>query len=359
MCQNPFKPTAGAEPPRIIGRDNVVLEFEQGLSEGVGAPGRLMRVTGPRGSGKTVLLADLAARAESLGWRAVNIWADPKMLENLAYELAPSTELDSLEIEGGVAVASGRATMSVKPPQLRALMKKAAQTGSGLLITIDEVQDASHDDMRTIANLVQMMIREKENVALVFAGLPTGVLDLINGRAMTFLRRAASQELGCINQVEVALSLRDSFAQTGLELSGDELSKAARATGGYAFLIQLVGYYVWQRADLHRDKSIEVGSKDVEEGVAIAMSRFDEVVYKPALAGLSQKARDFVKAMAQIGETASTADVAKHLGLGVKGIDATRRSLIQKQVLYSPARGYLEFAIPFVRDYILEHEDEL
>lgn len=56
---NPFKPTAGAEPPVLAGRDAVLNDFEIGLEEGVGAPGRLMRITGPRGSGKTVLLTEL------------------------------------------------------------------------------------------------------------------------------------------------------------------------------------------------------------------------------------------------------------------------------------------------------------
>ena len=46
---NPFKPTAGAEPPVLIGRDKVIDDFSDGLDEGVGAPARLMRITGPRG----------------------------------------------------------------------------------------------------------------------------------------------------------------------------------------------------------------------------------------------------------------------------------------------------------------------
>ena len=49
---NPFRPTAGAEPPVLIGRDKVIRDFSNGLREGVGAPARLMRITGPRGSGK-------------------------------------------------------------------------------------------------------------------------------------------------------------------------------------------------------------------------------------------------------------------------------------------------------------------
>lgn len=57
--QNPFKPTAGKMPPALVGREKVTDDFLEGLANGEGAPGRLMRITGPRGSGKTVLLPSL------------------------------------------------------------------------------------------------------------------------------------------------------------------------------------------------------------------------------------------------------------------------------------------------------------
>ena len=43
--ENPFKPTAGGEPPLLIGRGKVIRDFEKGLDNGVGAPGRIMLVT--------------------------------------------------------------------------------------------------------------------------------------------------------------------------------------------------------------------------------------------------------------------------------------------------------------------------
>ena len=49
---NPFKPTAGGEPPLLIGRERVVRDFDKGLDNGVGAPGRIMLITGARGREK-------------------------------------------------------------------------------------------------------------------------------------------------------------------------------------------------------------------------------------------------------------------------------------------------------------------
>ena len=75
---NPFTPAAGAEPPTLIGREDVLFDFEESLLAGVGAPARLMRIAGPRGSGKTVLLNKLSEIARkhvrsqrpSIEWRA-------------------------------------------------------------------------------------------------------------------------------------------------------------------------------------------------------------------------------------------------------------------------------------------------
>ena len=51
MNPNPFKPTAGKRPPILIGRESVIEDFEEGLDNGAGAPGRLMLITGNRGCG--------------------------------------------------------------------------------------------------------------------------------------------------------------------------------------------------------------------------------------------------------------------------------------------------------------------
>ena len=85
--QNPFKPTAGKMPPVLVGREKVTDDFLEGLANGEGAPGRLMRITGPRGSGKTVLLSELASIAEDEGWLVVNVSGSGDLLASLSRRL--------------------------------------------------------------------------------------------------------------------------------------------------------------------------------------------------------------------------------------------------------------------------------
>lgn len=56
---NPFRPTPGAEPPQLIGRENVIADFQNGLVGGIGAQGRLMRITGPVDRAKRRFLPNL------------------------------------------------------------------------------------------------------------------------------------------------------------------------------------------------------------------------------------------------------------------------------------------------------------
>ncbi|KAB8286598.1 AAA ATPase [Bifidobacterium ramosum] len=60
----------------------------------------------------------------------------------------------------------------------------------GILITLNEVQVSRIDGIRALATAIQYLIRERRNVAFVFAGLPSMVEDVINDNVLTFLRRA-------------------------------------------------------------------------------------------------------------------------------------------------------------------------
>ena len=69
---NPFKPTAGATPPLLVGRNRVIEEFLESLDDGPGAPGLLELITGARGVGKTVMLTALGDSARERGWVVVD-----------------------------------------------------------------------------------------------------------------------------------------------------------------------------------------------------------------------------------------------------------------------------------------------
>lgn len=239
------------------------------------------------------------------------------------------------------------------------MLGSAAKSSKGLFIAIDEVQDAPIDDMRVIASAVQLLIGEKVDIALAFAGSPAGVMDLTNSKALTFSCRALPEDLAPINQVEVALSMGDSFIATGLTIEDDLLSRAAKVTKGYAYLVQLVGYSIWQRANLHRAKSAIMSERDVIEGITLAEARFHDVVHEPAISVLGLNDIKYLLAMCEDKQQFKSSEIAKRMGKKTNEVSSIRAKLLQREVIQAPQRGYVQFAVPDLDTYLRENAAEI
>lgn len=362
VYRNPFKPTAGKMPPVLVGRDKVINDFIEGMENGSGAPGRLMRVTGPRGSGKTVILSELASIAEEQGWLVVNVSGVTGLVEAIGRKLEKNPLVSSARVTLGTAPLSVELEAEHRPlVDFESLLTHAAEVmtakGKGLLVTVDEVQDASMDEMRQLSTAVQFLIRDDLDVAFVFAGITTGVLDLLNGEAMTFLRRAKPEELKEIPLDEVRMSLRTAVEHSGFEITDEALGVATRATAGYAYLIQLVGYHVWRAAWLRcRDgeDKVVISEQDARKGVAEAEEEFRDTVLETAISGLPKTAIDFVIAMSEERDVVAMSAIAERLGKTTGYLSPYRRQLIARQVIEQTAPGYVTFSIPFMREFLQE-----
>lgn len=365
MKTNPFKPTAGAEPPILVGRDVVLEDFEIGIEEGVGAPGRLMRITGPRGSGKTVLLTELGDIARRHEWRVVDVTATEHLPELICRRLEKTVGLDySVELDLMVVKAKAQKDDPQQSEDIYEVMertvRKLTKDGKGLLVTIDEVQDASIEDIRTIAVAVQHLIRERLNIAFVFAGLTAGVMNLLGEDGPTFLRRAYPEELDTIPIGEVAAAFQATFERNDVQIDEDALVEAAEATAGYAYLIQLVGYYVWRSAQARMGKLMKsISMEDVKDGVVAARREFDRTVLDTAIARLPKTAMDYLFAMAENRLASSTGEIAERLGISASSLSSTRKLLVSRQLIEPTARGYVDFSIPFLREYLIENRQAL
>lgn len=362
---NPFKPTAGAEPPVLVGRDKVLEDFSDGILEGVGSPGRLIRITGPRGSGKTVLLTELGDIACENGWEVVDETARKGFCARIAEAVDDTSAFSKLDVDinfGPVALRK-IGDEGGKSDRLRSVLTARVETLSrqrrGLLITIDEAQDADPEEMRELAAVVQHLIRERLNIALAFAGLTTGVLDLVNGDALTFLRRALPEELASIPIEQVSFALRQSIEKSGLSIEDGALQNAAEKTVGYAYLIQLIGYHVWKAGKAHASESVTIDENDAKSGIQAALSQFHEAVHESALSGLPLRAMEYLLAMTEDDGVSATADIARRLGVEATSLTSYRRLLIQRQIIEPTARGFVIFSIPYTREYLLEKRSSL
>lgn len=364
---NPFTPTFGTSPPLLVGRDTDLDDFREGLRGGPGSPERATLVTGLRGTGKTVMLNAYEDVAGAEGWLVISETATPNLIDRITHEHLPRllSEVDPRQTESrltGVSLPGGfgadREVSERHTPrpglrsQLNLLTDLLAERGSGgVLITVDEVHRKGLNDLRELGTTIQHAFRERRNVAFVGAGLPSAVDDLLSDEVSTFLRRADRRHLRTVRPEEVAAAIAVPVRQAGRDITPDALQVAVAGTGGYPFMIQLVGLHAW-RAD---STAATIDVDQARRGVDQARRKVGQLVHASALADLSDVDRSFLAAMAHDDGPSRMADIAARLGVDATYAGQYRLRLIAAEVIEPRGHGLVDFTLPGLRDYLREH----
>ena len=117
-------------------------------------------------------------------------------------------------------------------------------------------------------------------------------------------------------------------------------------------MIQLVGYHIWRQADGNT-----ITEDAVHRGVDQARARLGSLVHAPALRDLSEVDRTYLIAMAQDepGQPSTSAEIAKRMGRNTQYASVYRARLIAAGMIEPAGYGRVQFAIPYLRDYLIEH----
>jgi hypothetical protein len=367
VARNPFKPSFGVSPPLLVGRDALIDEFVDALEDGPGSAARATIYTGARGSGKTVMLNAVEDRARQLGWLVVSETAAPGFVERLTRDALPALleRLDPKAVRRrltGVTgpLASGGLTWNTSQSheseatlrsQIELITDLLAEHETGLLITLDEIHRNQIAELRQLATTVQHAFREERALAFVGAGLASAVSDVVNDEVLTFLRRAERHALGSVGREDVALAIRTPIEASGRKVADDVLAVMVEGTRGYPFLIQLVGAQVWR---LRRSET-EVSIDSARQGVANALRRLGTLIYEPALAGASAIDKSFLLAMARDDGPSRMKDIQERLDIDGNFASQYRLRLIASELIESTGHGYVDFALPYLRDYLRDH----
>ena len=364
---NPFKPTFGATPPLLAGRDEPLEEFVGALRDGPGAAGRATLYTGARGAGKTVMLNAVEDEAKSRGWLVVSETATAGLIDRLSQSRLPEhlrqfdpktirrrlTGVD-LPLKGGGLTWETLEAHVVKADlrsQINLLTELLAENETGLLITLDEIHRNQIEELRELAAVIQHAFRENRELAFAAAGLSASISDVLRDDVLTFLRRADRYHLGAVEFDEVRRALEEPIEESGRRVAADALDVMVEATQGYPFLIQLVGSHCWRV----RGATNEISLADAEVGVANARRRLGSLVHAPALGDLSDIDKSFLVAMSKDEGPSKMGDIAERLDVTPKYASTYRLRLIAAELIESTRRGYVSFTLPYLRDYLREH----
>jgi hypothetical protein len=177
------------------------------------------------------------------------------------------------------------------------------------------------------------------------------VSSLLNDRVLTFLRRAERFQLAELPDTVVAAAIKNPLVSTKKSIRQDALDTAVAAIHGYPFLIQVVGYELWQADPAARTIDLDMALTAIPR----AMRTANRLVHEPVLNDLSERDRDFLLAMAEDEcDPTTIADVARRMAVSADYANKYRARLIAAEVIEPMGRGRIRFTIPFLREYLRE-----
>jgi AAA ATPase domain len=370
----------------LAGRETTLEAFEvvRRRAEEFGEGDRSWILNGLRGVGKTVLLNELLSRANERQWITAKVEAGANSALPVALSQAlvrsmrtatgrhPARPLDrllrvlkafSLSVDPSGAIGLG---VDVEPlagfadsgrfaddlAELFVVLGEAArELGIGVLILVDELQEASAQELAAINTAVHELGQADVPLPLTFvgAGLPSLPAQLAD--ATSYAERLYDyRPIGLLDPRAAELALTAPARERDVEWSRTGLASALDTAAGYPYFLQSVGKHVWDNA-----RRSPISDEDVDVGLRQARREVDDGLYRSRWERATPAQRDVLRALAEIGgsDPAAVADIARHMGKGrTSDISVARIELIKKGLVYAPERGLLAFTVPGMHDFI-------
>ena len=398
--RNPYAPGAGQRPPELAGRDEQLDAFDVVLERVArGRPERSIVLTGLRGVGKTVLLNALRSAAVRAGWGTGKLEARPD--QSLRRPLASAVHQAVRELgagrwggrpraRGGQGVRPARAGRRVRAwgrascatagtPASRVpavtgradsgdieidlvellsdLGGTAADTGRGIAVFIDEMQDLGPDDVSALCAACHEISQSRLPVIVVGAGLP-------HLPAVLSASKSYSERLFRYSRID---RLDRAAADAALALPAEDEGAGVHRRG--------------TRGDVRRDRRVPLLHPGVRQGglgpragipddrATTSRWRRPEAESELAVGFFGSRferatpgEREYLRAMADVAvelgdetDAVPTADVAAHLGRKPQSLSPARDALLKKGLIYSGERGRIAFTVPHFGRYLREH----
>jgi len=378
--QNPFAPGAGSQPPELAGREKIIADADVAFARTkAGRPARGQLLLGLRGVGKTVLLNRLATIAESVGYRTIRLEAPEE--QSLAEMLVPVLRrelyhLSRLEKAKNIArrglgvlrafaatfkVKIGELELEIEPekgtadsgnleadlPELLLIVGQAAkEVGGAVGLFIDEVQYLETNDLAALIASFHKLSQRELPFLLFGAGLPQ--LAALAGEAKSYAERLFDYPgVGALGVEAAQNAIATPIRREGANITDDALALIVEKTKGYPYFLQ--EWHAWNEA-----KQSPITAADTEAATAGALRALDEGFFRVRLDRLTNREKDYVRAMAHLGEGPHrSGEIAQLLNTTAAGVGPLRDTLIKKGMVYSPRHGDQDFTVPMFGDFML------
>ncbi|MDO5441973.1 MAG: hypothetical protein Q4F55_05425 [Bacillota bacterium] len=348
-AQNPFTTTFSRIPKTHIVRNelNKIIEnfeFEEPTES-------VYKITGVRGSGKTVGLAQIeesyTKKALKEDWIVYRLNPSRDMLLQLGAALnkehfvskkikgfEANINMTVLGTGGGIGGSfTGADAIFDIGVEIHLMLKQAQAKKKKILLTIDEASKTNY--MVQFCLEFGQWLREGLPVYLVCTGLYENITELGNVKNLTFFRRAPAVIMKPLSTV-----LMSEAYHKALKLDLKACQHFAEETKGYAYAFQQYGSLLFE------GETTDVISE-------LKINLFGNV-YEKIWEELSENDKKVLRTMPE-NRIYKREEIVEKLGESKNIYSEYRDRLIKRGIIITPQYGYVSVALPFFDEYIADY----
>lgn len=352
--QNPFTTTFSKTPEYTYIETQKIDEILENFSYD-NPTECVYKITGVRGSGKTVILAKIEEELRSdffkeKGWLVLDLSPARDMLEQMAAMLykegfgKSAAKSRSINISATVLGSGGGIGYSAEKEsaffdigvELEAMIQQAQEKKKKLFIGIDEVSKTP--EMIQFASEYGRWLRANYPVYFVCTGLYENIQEVSNVKNLTFFRRATTIKTEHLNMIRMS-----AMYKSKLDIEIEEARRMAKCTKGYAYAFQKLGALYFKKRE--NDK--------LEDLIPELQAELYSYSYEKIWEEMSEGDRIFAGLLIEKDEY-KREEVLKLMGERAGSYSVYRDRLLKRGIIEA-RQAYIYFALPYFADYIKEY----
>ncbi len=352
--QNPFTKTFSKSPGATYIAPSKLEEIMENFSFDMPTES-VFKITGVRGSGKTVILAKIEEELKKeenrqKGWIVLDLNPARDMLSQIAAMLhnegygGSIIKSRSLELSASFFGAGGGIGFSSEKDnpyfdigvEVEKMIKNAKDDKKKIFIGIDEISKTS--EMIKFTAEYGRWLRAGYPVYLVCTGLYENIQDVCNVKNLTFFRRATTiktEPLSFIRMSEMYKKM--------LGISSSDAKELAKFTKGYAYAFQTLGSLYFNKKE----------SDSLEDIISDLKTELFAYSYEKIWEEMTNNDRALAKLLVD-KEEYKREEILNLMGDKANNYSMYRDRLINRGIIES-RYAHISLALPFFAEYIKEY----